>query len=553
MKNIMKKLVLAALAPMMLSGCIEETFPEGGTVTSDQVAQSSTALQAMVNSIPTAMILYAQNYAQAWDFGYPAMAVSLAHMSGDVIIGGEDGYNWFGYWDQNLSLSEEYVLGYQFWYNYYAWIKTCNDVISTVVAVPEEARTPDQKAFLGIALTYRAQFYLDLVRLFEPKVTTDPDIKNYSISDAIKGLSCVIVTEATTPEMAKANPRATVEDVYNTVIFPDLELAERSLADYKRANMTMPDVSVVYGVFARAYLERGTAGVAGAYAMAAEYARKAINCGYQPLTQEQWEDPINGFNNAESQKSWLWCTTQTSDQVHNLYSFIAHMSMEENWTNYGKTTGRSIPADLYDAIADDDFRKHSWLDPKFFDYYEYKSCRPDAKEFFKSKYAGTARTREYGAIKFRPGQGDYTTYSVGNAIDFPTMRIEEMYLIEAEATAADDLAQGKALLNTFMTTYRQPSYVCLAKDFEAFEQEIGKQARIEFWGEHASFFYKKRLAMGVHKDVKNCYVNEARFEVDGIAPWWNLCIPITERQSNPAIEKEMNNPDPNETVDPIVK
>ena len=63
MKNIMKKLVLAALAPVMLSGCIEETFPEGGTVTADQVGQSATALQAMVNSIPTAMILYGQKWA----------------------------------------------------------------------------------------------------------------------------------------------------------------------------------------------------------------------------------------------------------------------------------------------------------------------------------------------------------------------------------------------------------------------------------------------------------------------------------------------------------
>lgn len=553
MKNIMKKLVLAALAPVMLSGCIEETFPEGGTVTADQVGQSATALQAMVNSIPTAMILYAQNYAQAWDFGYPAMAVSLAHMSGDVLIGGEDGYNWFGAWDQNIALSEEYVYGYQFWYNYYAWIKTCNDVISSVTATPEEQRTEEQNAYLGIALAFRAHFYLDLVRLFEPKPTTDPDIKHYEISDAIKGLSCVIVTEATTPEIAKANPRAKVEDVYNTVIFPDLELAEKCLKGYQRPNMTMPDISVVYGLLARAYLERGTAGVEGAYAQAAYYAREAIKCGYQPLTQAQWEDPINGFNNAESQNSWLWCTTQTSDQVQNLYSFIAHMSIEENWTNYGKTVGRSIPADLYESIADDDFRKHSWLDPQFFDYYEYKSCRPDAKEFFLTKYAGTTRTKEYGAIKFRPAQGDYTTYSVGNAIDFPTMRIEEMYLIEAEATAATDFAAGKTLLETFMKTYRQPSYACVAKDFAAFEQEIGKQARIEFWGEHASFFYKKRLAMGVHKDVKNCYINEARFDVDGIAPWWNLCIPITERQSNPAIAKEMNNPDPNETVDPIVK
>ena len=49
------------------------------------------------------------------------------------------------------------------------------------------------------------------------------------------------------------------------MIFPDLERAERMLADYARTSKKMPDLSVVYGIAARAYLERGSAGVDGAY------------------------------------------------------------------------------------------------------------------------------------------------------------------------------------------------------------------------------------------------------------------------------------------------
>ena len=553
MKNILKKITLSALAAFTLTSCIEETFPEGSTVTQGQVAQSSGALQAMMSSVPAAMILpYVNTGDQAWDFGYPAIAIALTHMSGDLVIGGEDGYNWFGAWDQNVAMGERYAYNaYTFWYNYYAWMKPCNDVISTVKSVPQENWTIDQRHIIGVALAFRAHFYLDMVRLYQPKPATDPDITGYEISNEIKDLACVIVTEATTPEMAKANPRATVEDIYNQVILPDLALAEICLADYERPQPTMPDLAVVYGLSARAYLERGFAGVEGAYAKAAEYARKAITTGAKtPLTQAQWENPTTGFNSyAANSNSWMWCTTQTSDQVGNLASFIAHMSTEENWTNYGKTVGRSIVSTLYDQIADTDFRKHSWLDPDFFDYYEYKSCRPDAKQFFLTVYSGTDRTREYGAIKFRPGQGDYVNYTTGNAIDFPVMRMEEMLLIEAEAVGAQNLEQGKALLEAFVKT-RQPDYTCNVINLAGFQEQIAKQARIEFWGEGIPFYYKKRLAQGIHLSGTNCWNDVARWELDGVAPWWNLCIPITERQSNPAITEQLNNPDPEEVIDP---
>ena len=551
MKNIFKKFALSACAALMLSSCIEETFPTSGA-TAEQVGQSPAALEAMVNAIPTALILYGQNYEEAWDHGYPAVMTTLTHMSGDLVIGGEDGYNWFRYWTQNVGLSEEYIPGYQFWYNYYSWIKGCNDVISSLRSVPVESMGPQQRAFLGIALTYRAQFYLDLVRLFEPKEATDPVVKNYTIPEEIKGLSCVIVSENTSEADAANNPRATVEEVYNTVIIPCLLEAEELLAGYQRTVMTMPDVSVVYGVLARAYLERGYAGEAGAYALAAEYARKAINCGYTPLTQEQWEDPTFGFNSATSNNAWMWCLSQTQDQVHNLYSFLAHMSIEENWTNYGKTVGRSINSHLYNSIANDDFRKHSWLDPAFFDFYNYKSCRPDAKTFFLEKYSGTDATKEYGAIKFRPGQGDYQTYSVGNAIDFPLMRVEEMYLIEAEAVGAQNLEQGKQLLTSFMTSFRQPTYFCKSTDLQDFQEDVAKQARVEFWGEGIPFWYKKRLGLGIHLANSNCRFDAHRFELNGVAPWWNIVLPRFENQNNTAV-MGFNNPDPTDTVETVIE
>ncbi len=36
-------------------------------------------------------------------------------------------------------------------------------------------------------------------------------------------------------------------------------------------------------------------------------------------------------------------------------------------------------------------------------------------------------------LKFRPNEGNYNTYEVGGATDFPIMRVEEMYFLKAEA------------------------------------------------------------------------------------------------------------------------
>lgn len=543
MKNILKISIAVFVSAALLSSCIKETFPTD-RATEGQVAESPTALEAMLKGIPAALVMagslgYAQE-GQAWDFSLPAIHIATESMTGDLIISGDVGYDWFSQWGMNQALGSDYAVGALTWDNYYTWIKAANDIIGTV---DESALTPATQTILGTAYAYRAMFYLDLVRLYEFKAN------KYTSNDLVQGLGVPIVTPETTEAQAKANPRAKVEEVYSQMIFPDLEKAEKLLEGYTAPDKYSISQAVVFGLYARAYLERGTAGDDGAYAKAAEYARKAISAsGCTPLTQAEWEDPSTGFNSAGSNNSWMWAVALPGESVANLYNFTAHMSNEESWTSYGWRVGRAINKSLYQMIDDKDFRKRSWLDPDR-NVYPYKSCRPDGAEHF------ATNLKDYANIKFRPAQGAYSDYKTGGAADHVCMRVEEMYLIEAEATAHSNLTGAIQLLNAFMK-YRiaDGSYDCTAKsaNVASFTEELMLQKRIEFWGEGIIMFDLKRLGMSSMRGYKGTNAPaDYRLNCDGPAPYWNFVITRGETQNNPALAR-YNNPDPSETVTPWI-
>lgn len=298
MKNILKISIAALASAALLSGCIKETFPTD-RATSDQLAGSASALEAMVKGIPTALIQVKSltDYGNMhWNFSLPAIHLATDSAAGDMAITGDTGYDWFSQWGANDALAENYAANLLTWNNYFTWIKSTNDIISTI---DPEALTTATKHILGFAYAYRASFYLDLVRLYEFKEN------KYTSADGVLGLAVPIVTETTTEAEAKANPRASAADVYEKVIFPDLEKAATYLSDYSATDPYTPSLAMVYGLQARAYLERGTAdNNPDAYKKAAEYARKAITTsGCTPLTQAQWEDPTTGFNSATANKS----------------------------------------------------------------------------------------------------------------------------------------------------------------------------------------------------------------------------------------------------------
>ena len=535
MKNILK--ISAAAFSILLGSCIKDVTPTE-IATEDQVT-----LETLVGGIPAALVKPGSTgYNLAWDFALPAIHLATESMTGDIAITGDIGYDWFQQWGANDALGPEYAVGALPWNNYYTWIMMANNVISLIDETDIATLGAKERSYLGFAYAYRAMFYLDLVRLYEFKENT------VTRADDLLGLGVPIVLPETTEAQAKNNPRATVDEIYDSVIFPDLEKAGKLLENFTAPDKYTISLALVYGLKARAYLERGTdKNDAAAYRSAAEYARKAITAsGRTPLTQEEWEDPANGFNNAESNNAWIWGLALPSESVANLMCFTVHMSCENDWAPYH--AGRAINRNLYNSIYLRDFRRHSWLDPDRGSY-SYKSCRPDGKEYFAEKLA------DYVNIKFRPAQGAYKDFKVGGAADHCCMRVEEMYFIEAEATAqAGDVQGGIRLLNEFMTKYRMMDgavYDCSAQStLKSFVNELMLQKRIEFWGEGIVMFDMKRLDMSSKRGYVGTNAPASyRLNVDGRAPYWNFVISRGETQNNTAIAKQ-NNPDPSGLVEP---
>ena len=303
-KIIIKSFAILSVV-LVAAGCIKETFPKSGSITTEQQQSSPNALQYMVSGIPAAMMAsgtagYASSYGAHFDYGIPAIHMMTESMLEDLTVSGDLGYFWFGAYFQNVSMGADYIYNAYFWDCYYAWIKLANDVILMAGEIDDETDKTVRNA-VGQAYAYRAMCYLDLARLYEPKQNELAEVP-----ETVMGLTVPIVKEDITEDEAKKNPRATREQMYE-FIFSDLARAEKYL-DATMNTYNSPTVGAVYGMYARAYQELGgtyhelgnKAQADANYLKAAEYARKAIEVsGRTPLTQSQWLDPKSGFNDGQ--------------------------------------------------------------------------------------------------------------------------------------------------------------------------------------------------------------------------------------------------------------
>lgn len=530
MKKIVYTLSILALATVALSGCIKETFPQGSTATAEQVGGSSTALEASMSGIPAQMaqgyLVYGSQTHEA-DMGYPSFMMQFTELMGDIFPQGSNtGYDWFFNWNTCRANSPTSYLAYIPWRTLYMFVKSANDIIGAVNA---ETANASQLAYLGMGYAYRAFDYYHLMNMYEPV------LNQYTDCSKVQGLTVPIVTDQTAETDGKNNPRATHDEMV-AFILSDLDKAEEYLKDYTATDLHYPSIAVVYGLKAKVYMSDKQ------YANAEKYARMAINASPNaaPLTQTQWEDPKTGFNTANA--AWMWYISYSAENMGNLCNWIGWIAAEADW-GYSSLTIPGINRWIYDRIPDTDFRKHSWVDPAKYDYYNYQTCRD--KEWVEALPA-------YTSLKFRCVGGDYTTYSIGGVCDVPLMRIEEMYYIEAEAKGLQgDLAAGAQLLQSFVSKYRQPDYTCSFKSVDSFEDEILFQKRVEFWGEGIAFFDAKRMQAGTLQAYEgtNAPGTTSRLNAVGIKPNWNYVIPQSEVSNNVALEG-LNNPDPTQTINP---
>ena len=245
MKKTIKFAAALLIGTSLLStGCLEETFPQQGTVTVDQAGDAPNAFNNFVTACTSTLageFLYAGNAnMNAYDFGYPSFLLQRDVMGQDIAL--EDtGYEQFTTWYTcGVGLGPDYAICQVPWTIYYGWIKNCNVVISLAGEKPDE----EHIVGAGIAHAMRAFYYMDLARMYAPQT-----YKGHEDAPTVP-----IVTEKTTNAEATNNPRATNKEIWEELILKDLDKAESYLADYKRTDQTTPDLSVVYGLKARAYL-----------------------------------------------------------------------------------------------------------------------------------------------------------------------------------------------------------------------------------------------------------------------------------------------------------
>ena len=517
---------------LTLTGCIDETFPESSTVTEDQMSAAglSSAVNGMSAQYVQGYLVYGEQVHET-DMAYPQFMIAMTEMMGDMYaLGSNTGYDWYRTYntmDRNMAGSSYF--SWLPWRTLYMFVKGANDAIKTYKAI--EDPIDDDKNYAAMAYAYRAHDYYLLTVLFEPVAN------KYTDCSKVLGLTVPIVTEETTEEEAANNPRAT-HDAMTEFILSDLNTAEQLFTEtgYKGKDRTAPNLAVVYGLKAKVYMWDQN------YEKALEYAEKAIAAaeagGATMMTKQELTSPTTAF--ATATNGWMWYAHYSAENMGNLCNFTGMMSGEADW-GYSSLSCPGIDRSLYEKMGINDYRRKWFLDPDR-KRGDYETCRDED---------WLADMPDYLSIKFRCAQGDYKTYSIGGAVDVPIMRLEEMYLLRAEAAGmTQGFAKGVQLLQQWVTAYRDGAYKCRASNEREMQLAVLDQMRIEFWGEGNAFPSAKRIKPGVMQYYKgtNAPATIYHINAEGIKPNWNLVIPDYETEINKVLQ-DQNNPDPTLSVD----
>lgn len=524
---------------MMLTAtsCVDETEPTK-FANQDQVNASSAAIEALTYAMP----MYVNNvdediiddYNWHAPFGYGSMAIIRDMMTNDRTIGSR--YNGHYLWAAaDKSMDYENIRMRYPWQYYYGFVLTTNKVLQ---AIDIENCNDNQKGYYGTALAFRAMLYLDLARTYEFLPNDKVSGKNANGND-VTNLTVPIVTEKTSEADARNNPRATREEMYKFIL-SDLDKAEEYIKFSPfGGDQTFPHLDCVYGLKARLYMWVED------YANAAKYARMAIdeaaNNGVDLMTEEECLNTKTGFNDITK---WMWGTQMTSEDravTTGIVNWTSWMTNEQTFGYAGVGATCAIDSMLYSKISDTDFRKLEFVGPDG-PVEGQQFCSTSAYTDY-GIYDFSVLLDPFSSIKFRPNQGEADDYKTACATAIPMMRVEEMYLIEAEATAHIDPAKGKQLLTAFMKT-RDPQYSFDGTSEQDVVDECFLQKRIELFGEGQIFFDYKRLNKPVDRTYEHTnWPTTAQLKTTTRPAWMNWPISSNEVNNNAAV-KEFNNPSP---------
>ena len=523
---------------LLTTSCSDlDTNPSGSTMGDGQLnevlAQDPSKLKSEVSGMYANMIEYgaiAQWYGDVrhYDFGY-ASTMMMMDASGQDEPSQVSGYNWYNKPLRFVDRTANSETTYFIWNQCYKNIKVANDVLKSVDL---ENLSDVAKSYVGQAYAMRAFEYFTLIQLYQ---------FTYKGHEDAAGVP--LVTEKTTEAEANNNPRAAVKDVYKQIM-DDLNIAIDYLTDSRSAKSEI-NRQVAYGLRARVNL------VMQNWSDAAADAKKAAE-GYTPLSKEAAAAP--GFNDV-SASNWIWgnIIDESNDIVQTGILNFPSMMCSFTGNGYSPTYAcRMINSKLWKEIPSTDVRKGWWIDENLnssiVDSKYVVHQKDEDEEGNVVKYLAVYNqtgdevadiTEPYTNVKFGAYKNQYGNEL--NACDIPLMRVEEMILIQAEATAmGGNVEEGKRILEDFVRTYRDPSYTCNASTAEGVQDAVWFQRRVELWGEGFSFTDLLRLKKPLDRIGAN-YEVSVRFNLPAESPIFLYLIPEDEENHNEALVGN-NNP-----------
>ena len=398
---------------LLLAGCSGDFLDKEPTdsVSSDEVGVPGNA-ERLFNGAWYNLFEYVYTLANS---GYRGLQCQDNMMADDVVSRPAYGFN-SSYQFNDIAIPNNTRTSFA-WYLMYKTIDNCN----TALAIQGDTEALRQAQ--GQALALRAFCYLHLAQHYQFTYLKDP------------AAPCVpIYTEPTTDDTAPKG-KSTVAQVYRRV-FDDLALAKDYLKNYTRkgdGQKFKPDVNVVNGLLARAYL------LTGQWEEAAK-AAAAARQGYSLMTTAA---EYEGFNNI-SNKEWIWGHPQTLAQSSASYNFYFLDA-----THVG----------AYSSFM---------ADPHFRDTFSDGDIRLELFQWMREGYLG------YKKFHMR----------ADDTADIVLMRASEMLLVEAEALARDGFPEKAVVpLNELRHARGLGDYDLTGKSQQDVIDEILMERRRELWGE----------------------------------------------------------------------
>lgn len=439
---------------LTLTACSDDFLEKvpTGIVSPETVFATTENAYAAINGMHRQ--LYRQWYSRQSEGGQSGNMIYMEVLGEDFVMTAA-GNGWFNSeykWQAHRNATSSIVrFNYGF---YYAFIGNANQIIENI----DNAEGPqrDKDFMKAQALTYRAWSYFQMIQLYSERYVNGGDNS---------GLGLSLILEPT----EGAVPRSSVEEVY-AQINKDLDDAIALFGSAaERPDRSHLNENVAKGVKARVALTQQN------YDVAARFAREARE-GFPLMSQEEYMEGFSDFTN----KEWMWGIHHRDDQPTYFYSFFAYLGDFSSTNTRGNP--KAISSLLYDEISDTDVRKKLW-DPT------------GADEDFPVVADGVRKP--YMTRKFMladPGNSNG---------DLAFMRAAEMYLIEAEALAAQGKDSEAADVLYDLAVARDSEYEKSTNTGDDLMEEILIQRRVELWGEGFRFYDLKRLDLPLNRRGAN--------------------------------------------------